>query len=320
MREFRQKRTTLAEFSDALRTGAFCIAVHGHADPDALGSAYAISFSYPATGIWAPEGLDRRAQLLAKLLDIRTVKDAGTPTRLLVVDTPDTAQLHISEMGDPEVLLLDHHVKSASVQADAYFIDETARSCSEIVLKMLEGSGHRPGRAQAMALLAGIMHDTGKLRRGDASTLAGCSRLLEIAGIDMEKLLESLEASRDASEQNAVLKGLERMRHKGSGRYFISWSEVSSFESSVAASMVAAGSDVALVASEQKGSVRISARCSQRAVSAGLSIASVLSSVSAEFGTTSGGHAGAAVLEGTGDAEAIMNAAVSACSRILSAS
>lgn len=294
------------------------MALHGHADPDAVGSAYALSSSYAASGIWAPGGLDRRAKALANVLGITLITGVTKVDRLLVVDTPDTSQFSIERLGRPEVLLLDHHSVSSPIDADVIYNDPAAPACCDIVFEMLEAAGKSVDGKQSVALLAGILNDTGRLRRGDAGMFLRVSRMLDASGMRIEEVLDRLEPAKEQSEQVAIFKGLERMRHRSEGSFFLCWSEVSSYESSVASSIVASGADVALVASDRKGQVRVTGRCSQRAVSAGLNIASVFTGISAEFGANSGGHAGAAVLDATGDPEAILNAAVDACAERLS--
>ncbi len=318
MRQFRREKTTLKGFSAELELAPFYIALHEHADPDAVGSAYAVFTAYRASGIWAPGGLDRRAKALVNALGIGLVTTVSGVERLLVVDTPDTSQFSPEDIGRPEILLLDHHFVPSGADADVFYTDPAASACSDIVFEMLEAGGKTIDKKQAIALLAGILSDTGRLRRGDAGMLLRVSRLLDASGMRIEEILDWLEPDRDLSEQTAIFKGLERMRHRNEGNFFLCWSEVSSYESSVASSMVAAGADVALVASDRKGQVRVAGRCSQRAVSAGLNLATVFSDISTDFGASSGGHAGAAVLEATGDPEALLNATVAECAAVLS--
>lgn len=311
------QEVSLGEFSKLLSEGNFVVALHRHADPDAVGSAFAIASCFHASGIWAPGGFDRNGLALARFLGLSFLPSPAGARRLLAVDTSDTAQFDSGREAGMEVLLLDHHFSSPPVMADIYYLDMKSRSCSEIVLDLIDSSGAAIGERQAIALLWGAISDTGRFRRGDASTLQKCSRLLSISGIDMEHALSITEEQRDTPELIAVFKGLERMKHAPAGRYMICWSGVSSYESAVASAMVSAGADAAFVASDRDGDVRLSGRASQRAVNAGLNLVRVFAAVSVEFGASSGGHAGASVIEARGDPEALINACVKECTSAL---
>ena len=317
MRMFEGKKESIQEIAAELGGKSFYVALHRHADPDALGSAYALTDAFGGLGILAPGGLDRNAQQLAGVLDVNFVSSPDASSNLVVVDTPDTSQLGGELLEKRRVIVIDHHSGERPAMADAYYADDQAFSCSEIVMDIIVQSGRSIGTKGAKALLSGIFSDTGGLRRGDAGTFFRVSGLLAASGMNMEEALAEFRENRDKSEQVAILKGLERMRHTTAGAFFIGMSQVSSYESSVASAILRAGADVALVASDREGTVRVSGRSSFRATESGLNLADVFTRVSYGFNASSGGHRGAAVLEGKGDPEAFLNACAAECSRIL---
>lgn len=301
---------TPGELGRKLLSGPFCIAVHMHADRDALASAWAIQRSFGSPSIWAPGGLDRGASAMAAVMGIVAVESKPECSRLLVVDTQDIPQL---DGPGVELMILDHHPIQGGPPQCTHCIDAEARSCSELALRVVEGAGLSIDGPSAEALAAGILADTGRFRRGSAATFAAVARLLEVAGSDIEHLLLKFGQGKERGEQIAVLKGLERMRHVEKRGLFLCSSEVSSYESSVASAIVGAGADASFVASDREGRIRVTARLSQRGIECGLDLPSILGDVARQFGGRSGGHAGAAVLECTGDPEALLNACISRC-------
>lgn len=304
------RRVSPEEITRIISSTLCTFGLHSHADPDCLASAYALQRRFGGS-IWAPGGLDRSAMQLQRLLSIQ-IGDSPQGQTLVVVDTPDISQFS----GEwKEVLLIDHH-PSTGEGADYFYIDTAASSCSEIVLSMV-GDTDVPS---SIALLSGILHDTGRLKRGSPATLRSCALLLEKTGMDMEQLLNRISTERDASETVAVLKGLERMRHTSVSGLIIGWTQVSAFESSVASAMLTAGCSIAFVASQKGEHVRLSARGDGRATAAGVNLNELVRLVSGDFGGKGGGHQGAAVMEAEGDCEAMLNALVSRCSSFIASS
>jgi nanoRNase/pAp phosphatase (c-di-AMP/oligoRNAs hydrolase) len=102
------------------------------------------------------------------------------------------------------------------------------------------------------------------------------------------------------------LKAAQRMKWIQERKWIIATSLVGSFESGSARLLIVLGADVAIVASgNKKGEIRLSTRASNRIVSEGFNLTTVLESVEDMNGGSGGGHPGAAGYNGKGDTEAI---------------
>ena len=60
----------LNRIAEELRQGRKVVLVHGNADMDALGSAYALSKAFPEADVYAPNGLDRVTRMVSEKMDV----------------------------------------------------------------------------------------------------------------------------------------------------------------------------------------------------------------------------------------------------------
>jgi nanoRNase/pAp phosphatase (c-di-AMP/oligoRNAs hydrolase) len=308
---YRQKLSEIARLLAA--SAAPVIVLHPHADPDCVASACALSAVFGIHDMWSPARPDRSGNLL--LMRYQASLQPEFPegaTAIIVVDTNDITVVP-ERFRERTTVVIDHHETVRQQEPSISLTDSTAPSCSEIVYDLITCAGHSVDSRTAKILLAGILADTGRLRRARPSTLRKCAHLLETAGVDITSEELSAEGSRDIAEQTAVLKGMQRMFFRSSHGFTVCCSHSSSFESSVAHMLLAAGADAAFVASEKRESVRVTGRAAEGAVGKGFSLIAVFGNISRGFGGTFGGHAGAAVLSSEGDMEAILNACAAEC-------
>jgi bifunctional oligoribonuclease and PAP phosphatase NrnA len=285
------------------------ILVHGNADPDALGSAYALAMAFPPAVILPVDGLDRTSKNVAGKLGIETLSELDRKHSLIVVvDTSSPEQLGSMSNIEGEMIVIDHHCPSDKWgEHRTYLCDDSKRSCAEMVLDMLERAKCPIDRKMALALCAGILTDTGHFRYANAASMRAFARLMEVADLGMEEVLTLTESPTDISERVAQMKGGQRMRFERVGEYIVAVSQGSSFESSVCKSLLYLGADIAFVASQRNDEFRLSARAKQDLVKKGLHLGQLLGDVGQETDNDGGGHGGAAGLVGVGDAEAILN-------------
>jgi bifunctional oligoribonuclease and PAP phosphatase NrnA len=205
--------------------------------------------------------------------------------------------------------LVDHHLDAGLLDHALFYIQRPAGSTAEIVWKILNESGRKPGREASLGLLAGMISDSGRFKRARSQTFAAASELLAEGGFDYEEALEALSVPTGISQRIAVLKAASRAKIERQGDWLVASTSVNSFEGSAAMALVDIGADVAFVAGRHGGAdrVRISGRSSRRAASAGLSLAEVFGEVGREFGGEGGGHRSAAALEAAGDPSAILD-------------
>ncbi|MBX8636149.1 MAG: DHH family phosphoesterase [Thermoplasmata archaeon] len=291
------------------------IALHPGADVDCLASAYALSSSFHIDYLWAPYGLDRIASAEAELHGIRTNEGLlpSSARRVIFVDTSESRISEYPGIENMEIVIIDHHQMSGNSAAHAFLINQESPSCSEIIIEVLEAAGFAPAKEAAELLVLGMVFDTGRFRRGGASTLRKCAAMLEIAQTRLDDLVSRTESARERSEQTAILKGLQRMVFRTAGGYTVCCSHTSSYESSVASALLGAGCDVAFVGSSSDGAVRVTGRTGPRMAGASINLVALFRQIAAGFGGTCGGHAGAAVLNTEGELEAILNSCAAEC-------
>jgi len=285
------------------------ILVHGNADPDALGSAFALAKAFPPADILPVEGLDRTSKNVSARLGMQLL---GRPERdyelIVVLDTSSPEQLGPYANIQGDLIIIDHHCPTNKwAERGTYVCDESKRSCAEVVLEIIDRADIPVSKEMALGLCAGILTDTGHFRFSNPESLRAFARLIEGAGVSVEDVLALTDSPTDISERVAQMKGGQRMRFERVGEHIVAVSQGSSFESSVCKSLLSLGADLAFVASQRNEEFRLSARARQDLVRKGLHLGQLLGDVGQETDNDGGGHGGAAGLVGVGDAEAILN-------------
>lgn len=299
--------------------GGTLVLLHGNADPDALASGFAVQRAFPEVVIGAPGGLDRMSKLLAKTLNIDVREDLGSilQKRLLILDTSGPEQLH-GTFDLAKAIVIDHHTKNERWEkARLYHCDDSKTSCSEIVYELLKAAGRIPPRDVALALMFGILTDTGYFKFAKPATLAAFAELMSVGDIPMDEAMNLVETETDISERISQLKGAQRLKYWKVGQYIVATSQGSAFEASVCKSLLQLGADIAFVGSQRGELFRVSARATQAVVRKGVHLGKLLGIVGSETTNGGGGHPGAAGLTGTGDVEAILNIAAESAVKIL---
>ncbi len=157
------------------RLGSLTILTHDHPDPDALASAWVLS--YLAHGLAKIRsrivygGIIGRAEnrLMAERLLIPAYPlkkgELSEAAHVALVDTqPPFRNNRFSPRGKPD-LIIDHHPRHAETQADLALIDETAGATSTILGEALLASGLKVPQRLATAIVYGIGSETQNLGR-----------------------------------------------------------------------------------------------------------------------------------------------------------
>ncbi|MCE5296439.1 MAG: DHHA1 domain-containing protein [Euryarchaeota archaeon] len=298
---------------DRLRSGRKLVLIHGNADPDAFGCAFSIRESFPDVDICAPNGMDRVSKVIAKNFGFEplTIADVHDYDAIVVVDTSSPEQLGGMNLHDNSWIVIDHHCRTEKWGACKYFCDDTKRSCAELVYDLLKEAGVHVGRNAGLALLAGMMTDSGHFRFATPGLFTYFSLIMQETGIQMDEAYDLTDLESDVSERIAVLKGAQRLRFERIGQNIVAVSLGSSFESSVCKGLLSIGADISFVVSQRDENFRLSARARQDMVRAGLHLGKMLEDIGKEMTAEGGGHPGAAGLTGVGDAEAIANICMS---------
>jgi phosphoesterase RecJ-like protein len=273
---------------------------HHNADPDAIGSAYALQQGFGGTVASADEP-SRAGKALAQALGALVLINPRTEDYDLtvVVDTSVRLQLGSFQLG--RYAVIDHHLDEGLLAGAEFHIQRPCKAAAEIVWTILKESDVQPSREAALGLLAGIISDTGRFRRASPAALRASAELLEASSLDFEDVLQTLSIPQDISQRIAVLRAATRAEIDRQGDWLIAVTEINSFEGSAAMALVDLGADVAFAAGRHGDLTRVSARAGREAARSGLNLAAVLSEVARTHGGEGGGHRAAAALEARDD-------------------
>jgi nanoRNase/pAp phosphatase (c-di-AMP/oligoRNAs hydrolase) len=307
------------------------VLLHHNADPDSIGSAAALKIVFPNLEIGVTGDVSRTGQRLLTSLKVSVVTkpDLTAYNQVILVDTASASQLgpYADRLDAP--IVLDHHAPSPLWDhAKFYYCDETKSSCTEIIYDVIRIAHHlgfidfsfdsggsvniEDLERVGLALLVGIVSDSGNFRYATPFTFQTFSNLLRQTGHQMDEILDIVESvpTEDPSRKVAHLKAAQRVKYErvGEEAVLVAHSIVSSFEASAAKALLDLGADVALVAAQRGDEVRLSARARHHAVIAyDLHLGRLLHEVAATFNVGAGGHDAAAGLNGPGSAQVILD-------------
>lgn len=282
---------------------------HRNADPDALGSAFALKEAIGGT-IGVIDGCDRVASQIAKQLNIDFVIDPEDDYDLVVVvDTSTLSQLNGFQ---PEIYsVIDHHATTSLNENALFYLHRNRSSTAEIVLEILKLIGAPILERVAFALICGIITDTGNFKHASADSFKAVAELIELSGIEYSKVIDAISAiPQDVSMRIALLKAGQRTSIERVDDSLVVTSRVSSFGGSAASNLISLGADVSFVATEQDGLVKVSGRARRSAINTGVNLAVLMENISSKFNGTGGGHEGAAGMDVQGETEEILNCCV----------
>jgi phosphoesterase RecJ-like protein len=279
---------------------------HRNADPDAVGSAFALSQAFGGT-LGAAEDLSRLGQAVARAIGAQIILNPNPENFDLVVVVDASVPLQLGTIRLAKYAVVDHHLDKDLSAGALFYIQRPANSTAEIVWSIIRKSGATVSRTMALGLLAGIIADTGRFRRGSAESFQAVADILETAEISYEEAQAVLSFPTEFSQRIAVLKAASRAHIEHNDLWIIATTEVNAFEGPSAMALVELGADVAFAAGRHNNATRISARAGREAIRAGLNLADLLSNVAASMGGEGGGHKGAAAMEVRKDSAALLD-------------
>jgi len=280
-----------------------CVITHRHADLDAYACGVAVKEMLEKLGLMtnliAPEGTSSIVKSFLTKLSINYVaKETCDPDNELVVLVDISTYSQINEYRElikgRNLVVIDHHAVH-NIEPTLAIIDTEATSCSEIVALMLRDLGLEPSREVAELLIGGILSDSNRLSRARVSTFEVLAWLLRVSNVDYQRVLGAMSTELSFSERMARVKGLLRMRAYRINELIICLSTVNAYESSLADTMLRAGCDLALVASEHDDEVRMIGRANKKFQNI-LSLAELFMELARYFNGEGGGHPTAAAL------------------------
>lgn len=279
---------------------------HRNADPDAVGSAFALREAFGGD-IGAVEGVSRTAASLLSAMgaDIEIDPSPQRYDLVVVVDTAVGQQIGGFNLRDYAVV--DHHRDRDLIESALFYIQRPADSTAEIVWEILKRSGILPARNAALGLVVGIITDTGRFKHSGTSSFRTVAEILERTNLEYAEALEVLSrVPTERSRRIAALRAASRAEIEWTDDWVVVSSEVGAFEGSSAMTLVEIGADVALVGGDHGDVSRVSGRARRDAVLAGLDLAMIMREVARGRGGDGGGHRGAAALEAAGPLEEIL--------------
>ncbi|UCE72948.1 MAG: DHH family phosphoesterase [Methanomassiliicoccales archaeon] len=301
----------IEDILDELESGTKCVLLHVNADPDALGCAMALSLVFPNVSIGAVGGLSKNGKLLQRRLGLEVIEEPEISIydKIVVVDCASSERLGRYQEKLTNPIVIDHHQNNYDWNTKLSFVDEKKSSCGELVYQILKQGKKRITHSVGLALLTGILTDTGKFTHADAGTLKTFAQIMEESGVDMDEVLSIFaeEHETDYSRRISRLKGAQRLRYQSTGGFIVALSQVGSFESSVCGAILSLGADCAFVGSQRDDVFRISGRATQTLVKNGFTLGNLMTDIANENGCEGGGHDGAAGINGVGDVEAMLN-------------
>ena len=304
----------LNRIAEELRQGRKVVLVHGNADMDALGSAYALSKAFPEADVYAPNGLDRVTRMVSEKMNVAILEqcDLSCYDRVVVVDTSSPEQLEGVSDIPGNAIVIDHHKPTGKWDfVDTFYCDDTRTSCCEIIKELIDAAGIPITRDMGLMLLGGMLTDSGHFQFARPAMLPAFADIMSRCGIEMDEAMELTQAPVSMSERIAMMKAIERTRFDRVGEMIVAISFGGSFEASSCRAIMAAGADVVFVGSQRDENFRLSARATQEAVRKGIHLGEIMSGIGEETMSDGGGHGGAAGLTGMGDTEAMLNICMS---------
>ena len=291
---------------------------HRNGDPDALGSAVALASVFPGMVISTSGGLNLAAKNISAHYDPgatvaiadHTAEDIEEFDLAVILDTSNPALLE--HMPPIPKVVIDHHAYNPAwdQREDVlhYHSDPGKRSCAEIIYHLLRRTGYPIPPLAITMLLAGILTDTGHLTFAAPETLITMAEILGQSEVSLEEVHNALNTrNENYSKRIAKLKAAQRLKLEEHRGVLITSSEVNAFEGDAARALLQLGGDVAFVASTRKEEYRISGRANPSLVKRGVHLGTFLGELGAGVNGEGGGHAGAAGLNGTGDAAEVLH-------------
>lgn len=297
------------DIAEKLRNGKKVIVVHGNADMDAIGSAYAIKKAFPEADIFAPTGIDRVSKVVQEKFGIEILEtcDFSDYDQVVVVDTSSPEQLETDLEIPKSAIVIDHHMPTGKWDGYTFFCDDTKTSCCEVVKDILDSEGISIDREMALMLIGGMITDSGHFQFAKPEMLVAFADLMKRCDINMDEAYNLTVMPVSISERIAMLKAIERTKFDRVGNYIVATSYGGSFEASSCRAIMNSGADVVFVGSQRDDEFRLSARATQEVVRKGIHLGDIMKGIGTETMNDGGGHGGAAGLSGIGDVEAMLH-------------
>lgn len=274
---------------------------HRNADPDAIGSGFALQQAFGGT-LGVAEDLSKPGSTLSKAIGAEIILNPRIENYDFVVVVDASVRLQIGSVHLNDYAVVDHHLDDGLLGEAKFHIQRQSSSTAEIVWRIIKESNIVPNRDMVLGLLVGMISDSGRFRRSTPQSFRVAAELLETGLVEYDEAVAVLSRMpTEISQRIAVLKAASRVDVIRQDDWLIATTEINAFEGSAAMGLVDIGADVALAAGKHAGSIRVSGRASREAARAGLDLANVLRQIAKARGGEGGGHRAAAAMEARGE-------------------
>ena len=275
---------------------------HRNADPDAIGSGFALQQAFGGS-LGVAEDLSKAGSTLSKAIGAEIVLNPRVEENydfVVVVDA--SVRLQLGSVQLKSYAVVDHHLDDGLLANAEFYIQRPSGSTAEIVWSIIRESKIVPTREMVLGLLVGMISDSGRFRRATPQSFRTAAELLETGLADYDEAVAVLSRMpTEISQRIAVLKAAARAEVVRQDDWLIVTTEINAFEGSAAMGLVDIGADVAMAAGKHGSSSRVSGRASREVARAGLDLAGVMRQVAKAYGGEGGGHRAAAALEACGE-------------------
>jgi phosphoesterase RecJ-like protein len=291
------------------REDSFLLLVHSNADPDAVGSAVALKeflkLHNKKAQICCHNANQMARHLLKNLHETIDCKNADSSKNVIILDTASPSQLGSCKRflkNATQVVVIDHHQDSSFLEyldvreKDCLFLQEEKTSAAEILFDLLPERNKKIN----LALLSGILTDTGNFKYATADTMKTVHKILE-EGVKLYEAFDMFCEQRNVPKRIAIIRGCQRSRLYKVGGHLIITSSVNSHEST-AAGFLTQVVDVAFVANVKAG--RIIAKA---APDMDIDLSRIMKKIGALYNGDGGGHKRAAGASGESISDALEN-------------
>jgi nanoRNase/pAp phosphatase (c-di-AMP/oligoRNAs hydrolase) len=284
------------------------VLTHAGADIDAIASAGALHYLFKnKISIGIPEHLNLNAKQLAEKMEIpfQLNPDLNEFNALILIDFNSSSQIgklafqlkNYSGL----IALIDHHTESGEKLAEKKMslIDSNAVSTTELIYKLIKSLKKKIPSNVAVLLAAGIYTDSAGFYASNKNTFQIFAELMNISNKSFPELISLISIETDFSEKIAKLKAAKRLKIFKSGEFLLVSTQVGSFQSNAAATMLRLGADAAFAGDIEKGLLLVSGRANNLLLNKGFDLAKhVFEPLQNHFNGNGGGHAGAAAFNG----------------------
>lgn len=263
-------------------SGDLVFTTHRRADIDGLASAIALCEHF-GSGRIVIESISKSGKAFMKRIgvDYKLAKILPECDGCIIVDSQLPENSGFEKFPRP-LGIIDHHF---AVKCDIDYSHVVERpSCAEILAEMVTLTD-----TSALALLAGILSDTGFFRFAVSDTLKVAEVLSRRASLQKAQELVYETPARD--KRLALIKASQRAKIISTNPLIVT-SNIGSSEAEAASALVKMGADVAIVTSKRDGFTRTSVRSRK----VGLHFGKLMGEFAQTKGGQGGGHDSAATM------------------------